>query len=223
MRPLVILRSQPGASATARLARQLGMVPMVAPLFEIRPLEWEVPDPSGFDGLLLTSANALRSGGDRLDRLRALPAYCVGEATAAAAREAGFKVALTGSGGVDSLLAEIPGKLRLLHLCGAERREPGSTDHAIVTIPVYRAAELGETRLDGIEDAVVALHSPRAGEAFSRRAEEAGLDRERIAIVAMSAEAAETAGSGWERVEIAVDRSDSALLAIAARLCDKAR
>ena len=48
---------------------------------------------------MLTSANAIRHGGAGLERLRSLPVHAVGEATAAAAREAGFAVAGIGEGG----------------------------------------------------------------------------------------------------------------------------
>ena len=85
MRPLVILRPEPGASATARAAAALGLDPLVIPLFVVEPVEWVAPDPAGFDALLLTSANAIRNGGAELERVRGLPAVCVGEGTAAAA------------------------------------------------------------------------------------------------------------------------------------------
>ena len=58
-------------------------------------------------GCLLTSANAVRCGGEQLHSLRGLKAYAVGEATAEAAREAGFDIAATGDAGVDRLLGSI--------------------------------------------------------------------------------------------------------------------
>ena len=57
---MLILRPQPGADETAARARTLGLEPVVAPLFTIRPLAWEPPDPAEFDAVLLTSANAAR-------------------------------------------------------------------------------------------------------------------------------------------------------------------
>ena len=76
--------------------------------------------PNEYDALLLTSANALRHGGTGLEQLQSLPAYAVGNATAAAAREAGFEIAGEGDGGVEGLRS-IPPEVRLLHLCGEHR------------------------------------------------------------------------------------------------------
>ena len=90
MRRVLVLRPEPGATATVRQARERGLDAVAVPLFEVDPMAWEAPDPFGFDGLLLTSANALRHGGDRLQSLRGLPVYAVGDATAEAAREAGL-------------------------------------------------------------------------------------------------------------------------------------
>ena len=87
MRPVLVLRPEPGASETVERARGRGLNAIAVPLFEVRPLEWEAPEPSGFAGLLLTSANAVRHGGERLAKLRGLKVYAVGEATAEAARD----------------------------------------------------------------------------------------------------------------------------------------
>ena len=104
MRRVVVLRPEPGASATGKRARKRGLDPIILPLFELEPVAWQAPDPHGFDGLLLTSANAVRMGGDQLKGLRGLPVHAVGEATAKAAREAGFDIASTGNAGIDGLL-----------------------------------------------------------------------------------------------------------------------
>lgn len=220
MRPLVIVRPEPGASATAEAARGLGLEPLVMPLFAVRPVAWEVPGLGGFDALLLTSANAIRHGGAGLDLLRALPAHCVGEATARAARDFGFEVATVGSGRVDPLLQSLPAGLRLLHLCGVHRREPRAPRQCIRVVPVYRSDEiLASDELGEVDGAVVAIHSPRAGSRFSDLADEIALRREGIAVAAISPEAAEAMGSGWQEIVAATEPSDPALLAIAARLC----
>src|SRR5204862_3541714 len=105
MRRVIVLRPEPGASATVGRARRRGIEAVALPLFETEPIAWEAPDPARFDALLLTSANAVRLGGDQLDALRALPVHAVGEATAYAAREAGFEVASISDAGVDRLVA----------------------------------------------------------------------------------------------------------------------
>lgn len=222
MRPLVILRPEPGASATAAAAQRAGLRPLVLPLFRIEPVEWRAPATSDVDGLLLTSANAVRFAGDELGRLSGLPAYCVGESTAAVARDAGFSVATVGKGGIDALLELLPGNLRLLHLCGTERREPDAPKQTISAVPVYRAAELPPpTSLSQLAGAVVAVHSPRSAARLSTAADEAGLRRETVAIAAISGEAAAAAGDGWQSVSAAAEPTDSALLALASSLCNK--
>ncbi len=220
MRPLVIVRPEPGASATARAAEANGLTPVLVPLFKVEPAEWQAPDPSEYDAPLLTSANALRHAGIGLDGFRELPAYCIGEATAAAAREAGLTVTAAGTAGIDELLQRVPQGSRLLHLSGTHWREPANQTHSIRHLPVYDSAELPRPdRLALIEGAVVAVHSPRAASTLARHADDLRLDRRQTAIAAISAETAAAAGPGWETVETAPEPSESALLAIAARLC----
>ena len=222
MRPLVIVRPEPGATATAKAAAELGLQPVAAPLFSVEPLDWTAPEPAEFDALLLTSANAVRYGRKQLGRLAALPAYCVGQATAAAASHAGLSVAGAGEGGVDDLLAVIPHDIRLLHLCGSDRHAPAQSGHSIRAIPVYRSAEVDPgSALERIEGAVVAVHSPRAASVLARRVAESGLRRGTVAIAAISESAANAAGSGWESVDVAERPTDPALLSLALRLCDK--
>ena len=117
MRPLVVLRPEPALSATRARAEAIGLTVVACPLFTIEPLDWARPNPAEFDALLLTSANTLRRAGE-LGPLKTLPVVAVGEATAEAARDAGLSVEMIGSGGVDALLAAIPGAKRLLHLAG---------------------------------------------------------------------------------------------------------
>lgn len=218
MRRLFVFRPEPGASQTIERARALGLDVKSIPLFEVEAVEWPVPDLEEFDALLLTSANAVNSAGEQMERLRALPVYAVGEATALAAEVAGFGVAQVGSGGVDGLLESLPPDMRLLHLCGEDRRETEAA-RSITRVIVYRAREVAApTGLDEIAGQVAAIHSPRAGQ---RLAELVGKgERGTIRLAAISAAAAEAAGEGWQDVRAAGMPTDSALLALAARLCE---
>ena len=219
MRRLVVLRPDPGASATVERAQAIGLDAFAMPLFKVEPLDWEAPDGS-FDALLLTSANAVRHGGGGIRRLRRLPVYAVGEATAAAAREAGLRIAASGEGGVVGLLGSIPAEFRLLHLCGEHRIEAQSAQ-AITAVPVYRSSALpAPADLRRIEGQVAAVHSPRAGQRLAELAGRAAIDRATVRIAAISAAAAAAAGPGWERCEAADAPVEAALLALAARLCD---
>jgi len=215
MRRVIVLRPEPGASETVARARQLGLDAAAVPLFEIEPLDWAAPE--SFDGLLLTSANAVRHGGEQLGKLRDLPVFAVGEATAAAARDAGFTVAKTGAAGVDALLGAIDPGLNLAHLCGDDRAVPAAARPLLTPVPVYRATPLAEPDLAATSGAVVLIHSPRAGRRFAELAGE----RASIAIVAISEAAAAAVGEGWGEVAVADQPNDHALLALAARLCNK--
>lgn len=216
MRPIVVLRPEPGASETAARARQLGLDAIAIPLFRVEPLDWTVPDPSAFDGLLLTSANAVHHSGRRLEELRGLPVYAVGQATAAAARRAGFEIAQTGSDGIDELLATLPPGLRLVHLCGEDRKTTASGGQQISQVVVYRARPVDSPPLAAIQGGLVLVHSPRAG----RRLAELVRGRDSIRVAALSPAAAEAAGTGWQVIEAANQPTDEALLALAARLCN---
>ena len=216
MRRVLVLRPEPGASATVERARERGLDAIAVPLFEIEAVDWEVPEPAGFDGLLLTSANALRFGGDSLAKLRGLPAYAVGEATAEAARDWGFDIAATGDAGVDRLLGSIDANLRLLHLCGEDRHKPADVRQPITPIPVYRAMPVDRPDLTAASGSVALVHSPRAGSRLAKLV----TGRSNIVIAAISPAAMDAAGPGWEYAEAATEPTDEALLALAARLCN---
>jgi uroporphyrinogen-III synthase len=217
MRRVLVLRPEPGASATVQRARQRGLDAFAVPLFEIEPVEWSAPDPASFDGLLITSANALRAAGDRLQGLRGLKVYAVGDATALAAQGAGFQLAAIGDAGVERLLASIEAELRLLHLGGENRKEIGDALQEISTITVYRSRPIENPDLSDIGGAVALIHSPRAAARFA----ELVSDRGSIAILAIGPDAVEAAGHGWQSVETAERPTDDALLALAASLCNK--
>ena len=73
-RPLITIRPEPGASATARTASDCGLAIECFPLFEIVPLRWTLPE-GDFDGVLIGSANALRLGGPNLEKFAGTPVY----------------------------------------------------------------------------------------------------------------------------------------------------
>lgn len=210
MRPLVVLRPEPGASATAARATALGFEVRRYPLFAAEPVAWTL-SAGRFDALLVTSANAVRHGGS----LPALPVHAVGEASAAAARAAGLQVLTVGEGGVDALLERLPERLRLLHLAGEERIEPVGASQSITSVAVYRMAPLPLPAASLIEDTVALIHSPAAG----RRLSEVDVARERVRVAAISPAAAAACGSGWALCEAADAPNDRALLSLAAKLC----
>jgi uroporphyrinogen-III synthase len=216
MRRLLVLRPEPSASATVERARLRGFDAIAVPLFEIEPIAWTAPEAARFDALLITSANALRCGGEELQSLRGLPVYAVGEATAEAVRRAGFDIAATGDSGIDRLLASIAPDLKLLHLCGEDRRSAADAAQRITPLAVYRARPRAAPQLTDLQGCVALIHSPRAGQRFAELVK----DRESIAIIAISAAAADAVGRGWQSVAAAERPDEDALLALAERLCN---
>ncbi|MGH6705996.1 MAG: uroporphyrinogen-III synthase, partial [Sphingomicrobium sp.] len=193
MRKLLLLRPEPGLSESAARAAGLGLDVIVRPLFRIEPVEWKAPDPTEYDALLLTSANAVRQAGPGLAGFRGLPAYAIGAATAEAAETAGLQLAGVGRNDIEQLLTEIPGSPKLLHLAGEHRREP-ETAHSIDRVTVYRSATIDDPDLPSLNGLVVAIHSPRA----AARLAELANSRDRTAIAAISSAAADACGPGWE-------------------------
>jgi uroporphyrinogen-III synthase len=219
--PVLILRPQPGADETAARARALGLVPVVAPLFTVRALPWPPPPAGEFDAIMLTSANAARRAGAGLAAFLGLPCYAVGEATAAAASDAGFADVRVGpEDGVALLMVmEADGVARALHPCGADHITLEPARMRISRLPVYEAKAVetlpAEAKAALAGDAVALLHSARAATLFGALVP----DRSRVSVAAISPRTARAVGSGWRRVAVAAEPRDHALLALAAKLC----
>ena len=222
-RSLVTIRPEPGCSATARAANDCGLAIECFPLFEIAPLAWSLPE-GDYDGLLIGSANAFRLGGPNFEKLAGIPVYAVGEATAAAAWERGFRTAAIGGGGLQGLLDDLAGKrLRLLRIAGeahVDLAAPAGVE--IVTAIAYRAEpqpvspELAEHLRGG---AVVLLHSAEAARHFAAEVDRLGLARGRIALAALGSRILQAAGEGWAAARAARQPNDPALLALAREMC----
>ncbi|HWI86589.1 MAG TPA: uroporphyrinogen-III synthase, partial [Sphingomonas sp.] len=177
------------------------------------------------DALMLTSANAVRHAGPDLHLYRALPVYAVGEATAAAATQAGFGPVISGPGDAAALVARMreDGVKRPLHLAGREHRAIDDAPFIIARCVVYAAEPVDTLPAAAAaalaRDAVALIHSPRAAIVFAELLAAAGIQPESVAIAAISRAA--SAGR-WREAAIAPTPDDSALLAAAARLCEKA-
>lgn len=211
-RPVAVLRPEPGNAATAARVEAAGLAAVRRPLFKIVPLVWQAPDPAGFDALLLTSANAMRHGGNDLARLVSLPVIAVGQATAAAARAAGFTVTMTGDAGVAALATGG----RLLHLAGREHESmPGAT-----TIAVYAAdpAPVSPEQARELGGSICLIHSARAAERLGEIVDTSGVPRGAIVIAALSEAVAQAAGGDWAVIAFSATPRDDALVALAAQL-----
>ena len=218
-RPLLVLRPEPGAAATATAARAMGLEAITAPLFVLRPIDWSLPDALP-EAVLLTSANAVRHGGTNLATLARLPTYAIGAATAEGARQAGFTRIVTGDDDAEAILAlaRRDGVSSLLHLAGREHRDVVPDDIRVDRRIVYAAdaVEVLPTAAGAVlPDAIALLHSPRAARLFANLVDPAG-----IAIAAISPATLAAAGPGWRLAEAAGAPTDASLLAVAAKLCN---
>ena len=206
---VLIVRPAPDNAATASRVAALGHTPVVAPLFTVSAVAWDPPDPTMFDAVAMTSANAARYGGPALARYTHSPLYAVGAATAVAATAAGFGTVDVGASDADALAQLLTG--RVLHLAGADHR-PLASPADVVTRIVYAAVEADDAVLPDSDCAMV--HSPRAGRALAARIGQ----RDALHVVAISAAAASACGAGWRSVQVAAVPREEAMLACLAKL-----
>jgi len=189
---VLITRPAEDAPSLAEAVRARGHEPLIAPLSIIR---YESPDPPPEtpSATIFTSRNAVRAlaGLDWVNHLHALPAYCVGPATAQAAREAGF-THIIGGGGTGAQLAEHiahthkPETGPLLYLTGNHlafdmQGALGERGFTVCRRIVYRS-DLIPAFSNYVRDALhtgdidaVMLMSPRAAAHFAALARTAGI------------------------------------------------
>ena len=223
--PLVIIRPEPGCSASLATARAMpGTLAHGFPLFEVTPRSWEAVLPDRFDALLIGSPAVFRHGGRGLAALKDLPVYAVGEVTAAAARDAGFMVIHQGSGGLQATLGQLaPVHKRLLRLAGDERvtlnLPKGVTIEERVVYASARRAMSPELATLLRSPAIVALHSGEAAHHLAAECVRHGIRRAPLRLAALSPRIAAAAGDGWGEVASVPYPEDKALLALARQMC----
>lgn len=223
--PLVIIRPEPGCSASVALARKIrGVDARGFPLFEVSARSWEPVAPDSVDALLVGSPMVFRHGGAGLAALQSVPVYAVGEVTAAAARNAGFAIAGIGPGTLQQVLGQLdPAHRRLLRLAGEERvaltvPKGVSVEERVVyaSNPLPMPPELVALLR---EPAIIVLHSGEAARHLCAECGRHGIRRAGLRIAALSPRIAAAAGDGWAEVASVPFPEDKALLALAAQMC----
>ncbi|OYX56013.1 MAG: hypothetical protein B7Y86_11240 [Brevundimonas subvibrioides] len=210
-----VTRARPGADRTARRLSAEGFEPLVAPLLEIHALPAAL-DLSGVQALAFTSVNGVAAFA-ALSGTRTLPVLAVGEATARAARDAGFAIISSADGDLADLAAMIRAEARdltIVHACAAEpagdlRAAVGDAAR-IRTLPVYEARETG-VAAPGAWDAVL-IHSPRAGRALAASLSPKAAEG-RVAVTISPATAASLERLPFAEVRFAAAPTEDALLA----------
>jgi len=224
MKPVIIIRPEPGCRATLAAAEEMGLAVQAHLLSEIHALPWSAPDPGMVDALLIGSANALRHAGETLDAFTDMPVHAVGQATAALAEAMGHPLASVGEGGLQNLIdaLRVP-SIRLLRLTGTEHVPLDLPPHVMLTTRVvYESVSLPISEplalvLSG--GALVLLHSAAAARHFAQECDRLTLPRSAIAIAALGPRIASAAGTGWADCRSAPSPNDRALLALAKEMC----
>ena len=230
-----VMLTRPRADSE-RLAEELrarGNDVVMEPMLHIVP-KGSLPPLEGVAALIVTSANGIRAFAAASDR-RDLTVYSVGDATAQAARDAGFTTVESAHGDSAALEALVAARVKreagtLLHIQGGT--VAGDIDKLLVSkgysvrpAVLYEAEAVDELSIvsrDYIADRkidMILFFSPRTARTFVRLVNEAGLaDRcETMISICLSSAVAE-AGSAliWGGVHIAATPRKAAML----QLCD---
>lgn len=221
--PVLAIRPEPGLSATLAIGRQLGLDMHGYALARVAEVEWELPSLQRFDALLIGSANAIRLGGENLEKIKHLPVYAVGEATAHEAEAAGFDVKMRGTGGLQKVLDQVQAPTRFMRLTGnefVELRQPQGVE--IERFQVYKTTPRSflDHRAQLLrQEPIVLLHSAAMARQFASECNRLGFDRKAISLATMGERIAEAAGEGWAAIHTAPSPNDRDLLEMVAKLC----
>ncbi len=208
---ILLTRPEDQARQTAEKLGMLGHSSVVAPLTQIHYRASATIDPSAFAAIAATSGRAI----DALTRQAAfsdllkLPLYCVGNKTAARARDTGFLTVHSADGNVDALVQMLTGALpkdsgRILYAAGKDRTGDLETRLREAGLPVellvlYEARQSGGFPKSAVEkirhgqiDAAL-VYSRRGAEALRTAFEQGGLDEcvQKIAFFVISKAAAQ--------------------------------
>lgn len=221
MAKILITRPSPGLEQTATRLHAMGHHCVSSPLFTVHPVEWQPPDDLSFDAVMITSANALRHAGPYPAHWYQLPCYAVGTVTAEAAKAAGFNTVITGPGHAKGMVKQMlaDGRAHVVH--------PTARDYTIIRPPhppIHKVIVYAADPVDGLTQEAnqalarhevdwVLLYSARAAEHFNALSDQAGIDRSKLKLGAISATVAEKAGPGWGHIAIASEPSEDHLFA----------
>lgn len=219
---VAITRAAPENERTAERVRARGAEPLLAPLITIIPCGYDT-NVADAQALIFTSANGARAFPAIRDAQHCV-VLTVGDATAEAARDAGFRDVRSADGDVDALAALAkaaldPARGKLVHIAGDrvagdlagqlraagfafERRFAYVARAALTLPPAF------ESPLD-----LVLFHSPRAAAIFAERGAPNAAAMTAACLSPAVAEAARKAP--WKRLIVAPAPREDALLSVA--------
>lgn len=227
---VLITRAAPEADATAARVTALGHEPVLSPVLEIEPIEFDL-GAMDVQALAFTSAAGVRAFA-AAQAFRAWPVLAVGEATAEAARAEGFADVRIGAGAGDGIaaLARVldTSAGAIVHVGGEDiasdvvndLRADGFTARRVIAYRARFAARLAPVALDLLtsgDNAAVMFHSARGADSFIALARAAGVARaaENLCALCLSARVAHAAEPfGFKAIRIAASPRESALLVL---------
>lgn len=226
---VLITRPEAAARPLAKKIAALGYRPILSPMLDIHHLG----PPAEIDGvgaLAFTSARGVEAVADDL-RLRHLPVFTVGTATAMAARAAGFRVAGAGAGGVQSMVELIVSTWpksdgAVLHISGRDVRGDLVADLTSGGVPArrhiayvaQRAPQLtaaAEMALVAGEVSAALFYSARTATTFTLLARAAEAEHRLGGVIAIAMSPGVIAALGeihWSRVAVAEVISEDAMI-----------
>ncbi|MCM0018882.1 MAG: uroporphyrinogen-III synthase [Tagaea sp.] len=229
---VLVTRPRGEAEAFAAVLAERGHDAVQAPLLDIVLDETARIDLGGVRAVLFTSANGVRAWA-RLGAPCESEAFCVGDATAQAARDAGFALVHSAGGDVAALAGLVRSKLSpldgaLLHAAGSALAGDLSGDLAkdgyeVRRVQLYRqdvATTLPFAAVQALRDAridAVTFFSPRTAETFVRLAKQADLlgalaGTRALALSQAALDVAREEGAIWNSAHAAAVPTESALL-----------
>ncbi len=231
-RKVLITRSESDAARVAAQLAARGLDALIEPLLAIRHLpqgaQVLTPFLDGVQAVLLTSANGARAFAAATPR-RDLKILAVGDATAAAARNAGFADVTSANGKVEDLAALAiaslkPARGALVHAAGTVTAgdlaglvgAAGFTLRRAVLYEAVPAERLSDSIREAFargEIAAALFFSPRTAATFVRLAAPIGGDCARVAALALSpAVASSLRGLPWRSIIVAAAPNEAALI-----------
>lgn len=227
---VLVTRPEPGATETTRRLVSLGFETIKLPLQETRavPMAPGV-ELSGIVAVAFPSASAIRHApGDLLRQWSDLPCFAVGEATADAARAAGFTHVVAAQGDAQSLgglaIAEAPAG-RVAYLCGKVRRPlfEDMLKRAGIPVLVLETYDTLTLELDAraISDRLgksavdcVLVYSANAAALLAKIVQAKDLQGrfEATTFICMSERVSEALAGGGRKILVAAEPNETALL-----------
>jgi uroporphyrinogen-III synthase len=216
---IAVTRALPEAEASAARIRACGAQAIVAPLLTIAPRQFNI-DVAGAQALVFTSINGVRAFAAASPE-RDIKAFCVGDASAGAARQAGFEAIASAEGDIAALAGLIresasPAAGRLIHIAGAHVAGDLARLLAPAGFAIERRIAYEAVAAAGVPPAlcqsldIVAFYSPRAAEIFIALGAPNAAD---LTAACLSPAVAERAAAApWRAIVVAPAPREAALL-----------